>query len=154
MFQHILVPLDGSFRAEQALPVASRIARSTGGSVLLLQVVSPPIDYSGGLAMVPLVTEQVIESEIAEATGYLKQLPHHRYWQGSLREPRSCLGHPPCILLQLPRHMGPILSCYAAVGEPGSLVGLWAVSPTRLSTKVQCQSSCFARAKLILSCPA
>jgi len=49
MFERILVPLDGSPRAEKALPVAARIARASGGSVTLLQVVSPPIDYGGGL---------------------------------------------------------------------------------------------------------
>ena len=30
MFKHIVVPLDGSFRAEQALPVAARIAHASG----------------------------------------------------------------------------------------------------------------------------
>jgi nucleotide-binding universal stress UspA family protein len=50
MFQQILVPLDGSARAEQALPMATRLARASGGAVLLVQVVGPPIDYGGGLA--------------------------------------------------------------------------------------------------------
>ncbi len=72
MFQRILVPLDGSFRAEQALPVAARIARATGGSLLLVQVVSPPVDYSGGLSPVPLMNEQEIESDIAAVTNYLR----------------------------------------------------------------------------------
>jgi nucleotide-binding universal stress UspA family protein len=74
MFQHILVPLDGSPRAEQALPVAARIARATGGSVLLVQVTSSPIDYGGGLAAVPLMNDQVIESEMTTATSYLTEL--------------------------------------------------------------------------------
>ena len=42
MFQRILVPLDGSERAEQALPVAAHIARASHGSVLLLSVLPPP----------------------------------------------------------------------------------------------------------------
>ena len=63
MFQHILVPLGGSFRAEQALPVAARLARATGGSLLLVRVVNQPIDYIGGLSPVPLMTEQTVESE-------------------------------------------------------------------------------------------
>lgn len=71
MFQHILVPLDGSFRAEQALPVAARLARATGGSLLLVRVVSPPIDYSGGLTPVPLMIDQIVESEMAGAADYL-----------------------------------------------------------------------------------
>ncbi len=74
MFERILVPLDGSPRAEQALPVATRIARASGGSVILLQVVSPPIDYGGGLTQTPLMTEQVIETELAMALGYLDRV--------------------------------------------------------------------------------
>jgi nucleotide-binding universal stress UspA family protein len=72
MFQRILVPLDGSLRAEQALPVAARLARASGGTVLLAQVVGPPLDYGGGLAQAPLMTEQVIETEFAQANSYLK----------------------------------------------------------------------------------
>ena len=41
MFKHILVPLDGSLLAEQALTPASRIAEKFGGSLLLLRVVAP-----------------------------------------------------------------------------------------------------------------
>jgi nucleotide-binding universal stress UspA family protein len=36
MFKRILVPLDGSPRAEHALPVAARLARASGGTVVLL----------------------------------------------------------------------------------------------------------------------
>ena len=39
MFTRILVPLDGSDRAEQAVSVAARIARASGGTVILVQVV-------------------------------------------------------------------------------------------------------------------
>lgn len=74
MFQHILVPLDGSSRAEQALPVAARIARATGGSLHLVQVISLLIDYSGGMSPVSLVDEQISEEEIARATEYLQSL--------------------------------------------------------------------------------
>ena len=35
MLQRILVPLGGSPRAEQAIPVAAGIAKNTGGTVLL-----------------------------------------------------------------------------------------------------------------------
>jgi len=38
MFRRIIVPLDGSERAEQALPVAAHLAQSSGGTVVLLQV--------------------------------------------------------------------------------------------------------------------
>lgn len=74
MFQRILVPLDGSSRAERALPIAARIARSVSGSVLLVQVVSAPIDYGGGLAPVPYLSEQVIKSEMDSASEYLSTI--------------------------------------------------------------------------------
>lgn len=74
MFQHILVPLDGSPRAEQALPVAARIARFTGGTLLLVQVVSSPLDYDGGLALSSLVNQRVIDEEMSGATTYLQSL--------------------------------------------------------------------------------
>ncbi|HEV2579991.1 MAG TPA: universal stress protein, partial [Ktedonobacteraceae bacterium] len=45
MFKKILVPLDGSVRAESALPVAARIARASGGSIMLVQVVTIPLMY-------------------------------------------------------------------------------------------------------------
>jgi nucleotide-binding universal stress UspA family protein len=73
MFERILVPLDGSTRAEQALPVAVRIARASGGTLLLVEVVTPLIDY-GGLAPVPLLTEGVITTELDEAADYLKTI--------------------------------------------------------------------------------
>jgi nucleotide-binding universal stress UspA family protein len=38
MLQRILVPLDGSVRAEYALPVAARLAHATSGTLILLQV--------------------------------------------------------------------------------------------------------------------
>ena len=45
MFQRILVPLDGSSRAEHAIPVAALIAHASGGSLVLLRVVPPLIDF-------------------------------------------------------------------------------------------------------------
>jgi nucleotide-binding universal stress UspA family protein len=45
MFKQILVPLDGSARAEQALPIAARLARVTDGTVSLVQAVWPPSEF-------------------------------------------------------------------------------------------------------------
>lgn len=45
MFKHILVPLDGSERAEQSLPIVGRIARAGGGVVSLLRVTEAPEWY-------------------------------------------------------------------------------------------------------------
>ena len=74
MFKRILVPLDGSSRAEYALPVAAHIARATGSSMHLLRVAALPIDYGGGLAEAPLLMEQMIETEMDVTTSYLKRV--------------------------------------------------------------------------------
>jgi len=73
MFQSSIVPLDGSEYAEQALPVAARLARASGGSLLLLQVIIPyyygEAAWSAGLP-VPLIRGRV-EDELEDAKRYL-----------------------------------------------------------------------------------
>jgi nucleotide-binding universal stress UspA family protein len=71
MFKRILVPLDGSARAEQALPVAAKLAKASEGSLVLLRVVSQPVDYWGVLSQDPLTMEQVIEADLAGADSYM-----------------------------------------------------------------------------------
>ena len=67
MFKHILVPLDGSTRAESALPAAARIARAYGASITLLRVAEPPAEYGAYL-------RTLVEDEKAEATSYLERV--------------------------------------------------------------------------------
>jgi nucleotide-binding universal stress UspA family protein len=74
MFERIVVPLDGSLRAEQALPLVARIARHTSGAVHLIQVISPSIDYSAGLAPTHLLTRQMNDAEKDAASSYLKSI--------------------------------------------------------------------------------
>lgn len=45
MFSRILVPLDGSSRAEQALPIAGRIARWSGASVVVVRGITVPATF-------------------------------------------------------------------------------------------------------------
>lgn len=86
MFQRILVPLDGSVLAEQALPTAARLARIAGGSVILLRVVRPPVEYvSGATYMIytPLDTmERMMKEEVAEAKLYLEDVASSRTLEG------------------------------------------------------------------------
>lgn len=94
MFQRLLVPLDGSARAEQALPVAARIARSSGGSLLLVRVVSPQVDASGGMLSMPLVNERISEAAQAEATAYLQSLAASPVCSGVDTRLEVCYGLP------------------------------------------------------------
>jgi nucleotide-binding universal stress UspA family protein len=77
MFQHILVPLDGSSRAEQALPLAAHIARRTGGTITLLQV----IPHESGNTIYAYSRAGVLADEfqialMQEARGYLERIAH------------------------------------------------------------------------------
>lgn len=71
MFRRVLVPLDGSGRAERAIPVAARIARSSGGSVVLLRVVSTSIEFWPYMAPQPTLAQTVIDADLEDAAKYL-----------------------------------------------------------------------------------
>lgn len=72
MFQRIVVPLDGSERAERAIPVAARIARACRGSLVFVRVILPPVESGKYAARHTLVWERMaFERERAEAASYL-----------------------------------------------------------------------------------
>lgn len=119
MFQRVLVPLDGSVRAEQALPVAVRLARAMGGSLLLVQVVSPPIDFSGGMAPVPLITGQVVESEMTGASDYLKAVTMRPELAGIEVTTEVLFGIPAQLLTQSARVHGSDLVVLCSHGRTG-----------------------------------
>ena len=72
MFKRILVPLDGSKRAERALPVAARIARQTNGSLILIRVVSMATELWPYVDLETAHTQAVVEMELLEAAHYLE----------------------------------------------------------------------------------
>ncbi len=72
MLRHILVLLDGSTRAEQALPIAARIAHTSGGTLTLLRVV-PDMEHADADA-VPVPLDVNLEADIAAAKDYLTQV--------------------------------------------------------------------------------
>ena len=72
MFTRILVPLDGSDRAEQAIPIAARIARAAGGTVILVQAAPIPLDFQVEQKKpAEMCSENVIEEGKARASTYL-----------------------------------------------------------------------------------
>jgi nucleotide-binding universal stress UspA family protein len=74
MFHRILVPLDGSSRAEQALPVAARIARFSGGTVVLLRVISPSPELGLYPAADPGTIQTINDADLVEARNYLESI--------------------------------------------------------------------------------
>lgn len=72
LFRRILVPLDGSERAERALPVAARLAQFSGGSVILLRVVASPIELTRQSTDPSLRAS--LDADTARAADYLARL--------------------------------------------------------------------------------
>jgi len=74
MFEHILVPLDGTEHAERALPVAARIAHATGGTLILINVVLPsPIYETYSVNQVPALPD-AHDIRIERAFTYLDEM--------------------------------------------------------------------------------
>jgi nucleotide-binding universal stress UspA family protein len=71
MFQRILVPLDGSSRAERAILVALRLARASGGSLVLLRATNNPPGFCPFLFGQQSFASTVIGSALFEAQRYL-----------------------------------------------------------------------------------
>lgn len=81
MFQRILVPLDGSSRAERALPVAALLARASHGSVVLLRVVNTATEFWPALNLHSELVESIIEANLEEAKAYLTQIAASSFFQ-------------------------------------------------------------------------
>jgi nucleotide-binding universal stress UspA family protein len=82
MFQHILVPLDGSTRAEQVLPVAARLARASQGKIMLVRVIDlahNALSYGMGA---PYIAQNIIEDDFTSATHYLEHVCQYKELAG------------------------------------------------------------------------
>lgn len=81
MFTRILVPLDGSTRAEQALPIAARIARASGARILLVRAVVVPVTY--GVTMEgESLHWRLAQDETEEAQTYLNTMAQSEQLKG------------------------------------------------------------------------
>lgn len=88
----MLVPLDGSTRAERALPVAARIARATGGSLVLLQATSFPVDYGLDFATNPSYAQTMLDDALATAKKYLTSVADTEGLAGIKTETEAVIG--------------------------------------------------------------
>ena len=96
MYNTILVPLDGSKRAEAILPHVENLAQCYGAKVIFLQVVQPSQLVVVGPGMVyPSLDQAEFELELKEAQAYLAAR------QGEFREKgieaRTQVAHGPIV---------------------------------------------------------
>jgi nucleotide-binding universal stress UspA family protein len=94
MFQHILVPLDGSSCAEQALPIAAKIARTTKARITLLRIQRLPVEYlsyiGAGGAMV--YSEDMTSVDEKEAMEYLTRISQYAMLQSLVIDKEVVIG--------------------------------------------------------------
>lgn len=71
MFKRILVPLDGSGRAEQALPVAARLAQASNGAITLVRVLDTAPATLPSAPTRPNLIQTISETDRVMAESYL-----------------------------------------------------------------------------------
>ncbi len=100
--QSIVVPLDGSANAEQALPAAQSLAQATGAHVLLLQVIQ---SMDEGSRKMLFADEAMAETTFAQwrttAEHYLAQIAAQWQNAGVTTEYRVLFGDPDQTILQV-----------------------------------------------------
>ncbi len=94
MFKRILVPVDGSLRAERAISVAARVARASGGSVILVRVAPIPIDYGLYMTPAPNYVEDVLDGELNGANRYLEEVSRSKGLADVTVETSALVGMP------------------------------------------------------------
>lgn len=92
MFKQILVPLDGSTRAEQALSVAARLVRASNGTVTLVQAVSPPTEFMASVGTI--VLPDILDENVPAAKEYLEGVVETRSLKGIRVVIKAVTGNP------------------------------------------------------------
>jgi nucleotide-binding universal stress UspA family protein len=118
MFKRIVVPLDGSKRAECALPVAVALARARLGSVLLVRVTTPEALDGISTEGTP-VAPDVFEAERAEVTAYLDLLASQEMFKDVQTAVRAVEGIPAEAILEAAASMPADLIVMSSRGRSG-----------------------------------
>jgi nucleotide-binding universal stress UspA family protein len=90
----LLVPLDGSHFAEEALPVATELADTLGGELVLLRAVARPDVPLGPDALMSPLLKWELDKERGEAEDYLQQLAGRFAGEGRTVQTAVRVGRP------------------------------------------------------------
>lgn len=103
MFRRILVPLDGSERAERALPIAASLARASGGSIVLLRVIPSPIEFPYQATEAPTSTQEALDVNQARAANYFARITASEMLAGIATTTEVLRGIPVQLILSVAR---------------------------------------------------
>ena len=90
----LLVPLDGSHFAEEALPVATELADTLGGELILLRAVARPDVPLGPDALMSPLLKWELDKERGESEDYLQQLAGRFAQEGRTVQTAVRVGRP------------------------------------------------------------
>jgi nucleotide-binding universal stress UspA family protein len=136
MFKRILVPLDGSRRAEQAIPLAARIARATGSTIVLMQAVWMPQGITGSLEPAIWSPELFVRDQ-ADIAAYLARLAASKTLKDLPTEREVADGEPAqAILAAAQAHRADliVMSSHGRRGLARTFLGSVAARVARAST--------------------
>lgn len=136
MFQRILVPLDGSARAERAIPLAARLARASGGSITLFRALSFPPELVSYIAFEPIAISPFVNIERAKARDYLDHLAQTSLLTGIPVETEAVvMDIAPAILTAIDEHHSDlvVMSSHGYTGMKHWVMGSIAEKMARLS---------------------
>src|SRR6185503_16183204 len=119
MFERILVPLDGSPRAELILSQVGRILRREDAEVLLLRVVDLPIPMGSPEISARIDVTQLRAQEREAAQKYVHEVARRFSDRGAKVHGRVAEGSPADMILQTARTEGSTLIAMATHGRSG-----------------------------------
>lgn len=93
MLQRLMVPLDGSKRAEHGLALAARLAQGSGGELLLVRVVSMPALRLAPYGEPAQIALALIAQARQDADDYLKSVSQRELLQGIAVRTLTIEGH-------------------------------------------------------------
>jgi nucleotide-binding universal stress UspA family protein len=119
MYKTILVPLDGSARAEKILPPVETLARTFGAKLVLLQVVEPHVAGLAPDQLASIYALGMVEERMKTAQSYLGAL-RQQFMTREL-EVRICVEYGPVVetILQVAEREGAELIAMASHGRTG-----------------------------------
>jgi nucleotide-binding universal stress UspA family protein len=119
MYRTILVPLDGSTRAEVILPHVEEVAHRYDARVILLRVVEPIPVAMDGAGVAPAVDTLIIDQLTNDAKSYLARLQEEFREKGIVAKSRVTFGPAVPTILDLAQREHVDLIAMASHGRSG-----------------------------------
>jgi nucleotide-binding universal stress UspA family protein len=118
MYCRILVPLDGSEKAEKVLPIVKDEARCHNATIVLMRVIAP---FRSSVMMVPSLLEQATEQSIRITQDYLDKIASQLRSESFEVEVEIEHGPPAQKILDFAEESGCDLIIIGTHGETGAL---------------------------------